>query len=75
MLLFLANTFRSDNPPGWYVQQLPVNDLVNDIFFLDSLNGWLVTNGRFNENDTSYIMRTTNGGDNWTIQNAKIETE
>ncbi|MBK8982313.1 MAG: hypothetical protein IPM38_08340 [Ignavibacteria bacterium] len=28
---------------------------------------------RFSENDTSYIMRTTNGGDNWTIQNAKKE--
>ncbi|MBK8981335.1 MAG: T9SS type A sorting domain-containing protein [Ignavibacteria bacterium] len=72
-LLFLATTFQSDNPPGWYVQTLPVNDIVNDIFFLDSLNGWLVTDGRFSENDTSYIMRTSNGGDNWTIQNAKKE--
>ncbi|MBK8982072.1 MAG: T9SS type A sorting domain-containing protein [Ignavibacteria bacterium] len=72
LLLFFSFSFSS-NPPGWYVQQLPVNDFVNDIFFLDSLNGWLVTDGRFSENDTSYIMRTTNGGDNWTIQNAKKE--
>lgn len=63
MLLFLATTFQSDNPPGWYQQQLPVNDFVNDIFFLDSLNGWVVTN-------TGYIMNTTSGGDNWEIQAA-----
>ncbi|MBK8982075.1 MAG: hypothetical protein IPM38_07070 [Ignavibacteria bacterium] len=44
LLLFLSLSFSS-NPPGWYVQQLPVNDFVNDIFFLDSLNGWLVTRG------------------------------
>ncbi|MBK8982071.1 MAG: T9SS type A sorting domain-containing protein [Ignavibacteria bacterium] len=50
------------------MQRLPVNDLVNDVFFLDSLNGWLVTQGDNDPVDTSYIMRTTNGGDNWTIQ-------
>ncbi|MBK8982310.1 MAG: hypothetical protein IPM38_08325 [Ignavibacteria bacterium] len=67
LLLFLSLSFSS-NPPGWYVQRLPVNDLVNDVFFLDSLNGWLVTQGDNDPVDTSYIMRTTNGGDNWTIQ-------
>ncbi|MBK8981333.1 MAG: T9SS type A sorting domain-containing protein [Ignavibacteria bacterium] len=65
--LFFATTFSS-NPPGWYVQTLPVNDLVNDIFFLDSLNGWIVTQGDNNPVDTSYIMSTTNGGNNWIIQ-------
>ena len=65
-LLFLATTFQSDNPPGWYQQTLPVNDNINDIFFLDSLNGWVVTNG--GSNDTAYIMKTVNGGDNWSIQ-------
>ena len=60
-LLFLATTFQSHNPPGWYQQTLPVNYNVNDIFFLDSLNGWLVT-------PTGFILRTANGGDNWDIQ-------
>ncbi|MEO8447242.1 MAG: YCF48-related protein, partial [bacterium] len=60
-LLFLATTFQSDNPPGWFQQQLPVSDFINDIFFLDSLNGWSVTN-------TGYIMKTSNGGSNWNIQ-------
>ncbi|MCB0728849.1 MAG: hypothetical protein KDD00_15400, partial [Ignavibacteriae bacterium] len=70
-LLFLATTFQSDNPQGWYQQTLPVNDFVNDVFFLDSLNGWTVTQGRTNSNDTGYIFRTNNGGSYWTIQFSK----
>jgi len=66
-LLFLATTFQSDNPPGWYQQTLPVNDNINDIFFLDSLNGWAVTDYQGGSADTSYIIRTTNGGNNWEI--------
>lgn len=64
-LLFLATTFQSDNPPGWYQQQLPVNNIINDMFFLDSLKGWIVT-GRSGE--TAYVLHTTNGGNNWNIQ-------
>ncbi|MBS1552991.1 MAG: T9SS type A sorting domain-containing protein [Bacteroidetes bacterium] len=61
--LFLATTFSSNPPPpGWYQQTLPVNDFVNDIFFLDSLNGWAVTL------NNGYILNTTNGGNNWDIQ-------
>jgi len=71
-LLFLATTFQSDNPPGWYQQTLPVNDNINDIFFLDSLNGWAVTYGRINPPDTAYIMKTTNGGDNWNVQFSNV---
>ena len=70
-LLFLSFTFNSMPPPGWYQQTLPVNDLINDIFFLDSLNGWVVTQGHTNNNDTGFILNTTNGGDNWSIQFAE----
>lgn len=66
--LFLATTFSSNPPPGWYQQTLPVSDQINDMFFLDSLNGWVVTYGRINPPDTAYIMRTTNGGDKWNVQ-------
>jgi len=69
LLSFLiATTFMSDNPPGWYQQELPVNDAVLDISFVDSQNGWILTEGSFNNNDTGYIMHTTNGGVNWDIQ-------
>ncbi|MCI0450132.1 MAG: hypothetical protein L0Y79_10190, partial [Chlorobi bacterium] len=45
LVLFLATTFESDSPPGWFQQTLPVSDVINDIFFLDSLTGWVVTQG------------------------------
>ncbi|HEX2786571.1 MAG TPA: T9SS type A sorting domain-containing protein [Ignavibacteria bacterium] len=72
ILLFFAFTFQSI-PPGWFQQIRPVNDVINDIFFLDSLNGWAVTNGSFNTNDTAYIFKTTNGGDNWLINFSSVE--
>ena len=68
IFIFLATTFISDNPPGWYQQVLPVNDQINDIFFLDSLTGWIVTAGASSSSDTGYIIKTTNGGDNWQVQ-------
>jgi photosystem II stability/assembly factor-like uncharacterized protein len=68
LLAFLiSTTFLSDNPPGWYQLQFPVNKQVSDIFFLDSLNGWTCTNWD-PEFDSAYIVRTTNGGSNWEIQ-------
>jgi photosystem II stability/assembly factor-like uncharacterized protein len=69
LLLFLATTFISDNPnPGWVQQTLPVNDQINDIFFLDSLTGWVVTNSNLNPPDSGYILKTTDRGNSWLIQ-------
>ena len=45
-----------------------MSDQINDIFFLDSSNGWVVTLGKTSPPDTGYIMRTTNGGNNWNVQ-------
>ena len=52
--LFFASTFQSHNPPGWYQLQLPVSDFTKDISFVDNLNGWIITEGNFNNNDTGY---------------------
>ncbi len=66
-LLFFATTFRGDNPPsGWYIQQIPVNKQITDIYFTDTLNGWAVI-GNVSHTDTGYILKTTNGGTNWLI--------
>lgn len=68
MVSLLAFTFTG-NPPsgGWYQQFLP--DLggrqIMDIEFTDSLTGFAVTDYLFPSNDTGYILKTTNGGDNW----------
>ena len=71
--LFLATTFSSNPPPpGWYQQTLPISDQINDIFFLDSLNGWVVTAGASSSADTGYILQTTNGGSNWIIQYQQV---
>ena len=73
IILFLATTFESDSPPpGWFQQTLPVNDIINDIYFTDSLTGWVVTRGRTNSSDTGYIMKTTDGGNNWVVQVSQI---
>jgi len=68
-LLFLATAFQSDkiSTSGWYQQFLPnLNGRpISDITFLDSLIGFSVT--PYIANDTAYILKTTNGGDNWLV--------
>jgi len=39
---------------------------ISDIEFLDSLIGFAVTNNNTGQ-DTGYVLKTTNGGDNWSI--------
>lgn len=68
--LFLSFSFDAVPPPpgGWYQQFLPdINNMpISDIEFLDSLTGFAVT-GSKTVFDTNYILKTTNGGDNWFI--------
>ncbi|MFC2092849.1 T9SS type A sorting domain-containing protein [Bacteroidota bacterium] len=78
IFLFLSFSFDADSPPpgGWYQQFLP--DIggrqISDMFFLDSLTGWAVTNATNQNPDTTFVLKTTNGGDNWVIQYGKIQT-
>lgn len=72
ILIFFATTFETDSPPGWFQQTLPVNDQINDIFFLDSLTGWVVTAGASSGSDTGYVMKTTDGGNSWSVQVRQI---
>ena len=70
IFLFFSFSFDAVPPPpgGWYQQFLPdVNNMpISDIEFLDSLVGFAVTNNN-TAHDTGYVLRTTNGGDNWSI--------
>lgn len=58
----------------WYQQTMP--DLgsvqLTDIQFLDSLNGFACTNGT--SSTDGYILKTTNGGDNWNIVLQRFNT-
>ncbi len=54
---------------NWYQQFMPNlgGRTISDIFFLDSLTGWAVT-PFFTQNDTTFVLKTINGGNNWFIQ-------
>ncbi|MBX7041644.1 MAG: hypothetical protein K1X85_01975 [Ignavibacteria bacterium] len=49
----------------WYQQSIPVSNPIVGLEFVDSLRGWAATSSY---QDTSYILYTTNGGNNWNIQ-------
>ena len=68
ILTFIIAFNFSDNPAGgWYQQFMPnLNGaFITDITFTDSLTGYAVTNK--NSSNISYILKTTNSGDNWNI--------
>jgi len=65
------------NPVGnWYQQFMPSigSRTIQDVFFLDSLTGWAVTNATNQNPDTIFVLKTTNGGDNWVIYYRKVQT-
>jgi len=70
LLLFFASFgFRDGRTSGWYQQFIPNlnGQTISDIFFLDSLTGWAVTGTNNGPGHINYIIKTTNGGDNWNI--------
>jgi photosystem II stability/assembly factor-like uncharacterized protein len=62
-----AFNFQHNPPRGWYQQFLPDLGGANilEINFLDSLNGYAKTGA--NTLGVSYLLKTSTGGDNWTI--------
>jgi len=75
LAFIIAFNFAHNPPSGWYEQFLPNigNRTISDIFFLDSLTGWAVTPYRQQQNDTAYVLKTINGGDNWFIAYSRTE--
>jgi hypothetical protein len=65
LLFFIASNFQDNYFTGWELQYLPVGNQINDVKFLDSLTGYAVTD--INSN-ISYILKTTNAGNNWVIK-------
>ena len=66
LAFIIAFNFAHNPPGGWYQQFMPnLNGRsISDIKFLDSLTGYAVTNN-LTPGDTGYILKTTDGGDNW----------
>ncbi len=68
LAFIIAFNFAHNPPSGWYQQFLPNigNRNIVDITFLDSLNGYSISSIA---SDTSLILKTTDGGNNWWIAN------
>jgi photosystem II stability/assembly factor-like uncharacterized protein len=65
-ILILLFAFGFPPIGNWYQQGFPYlnGKTITDITFLDSLTGYAVTNYT-SSTDSGYILKTTNGGDNW----------
>jgi len=77
ILLFIIGFNFSDRMAGnWYQQFMPNigSRNITDVFFIDSLTGWAVTNATNIGNDTTFVLKTTNSGDTWVIHHTKIQT-
>jgi photosystem II stability/assembly factor-like uncharacterized protein len=60
-----------DGGLNWKPHTAPTTAIVRDIFFLDEQNGWLVCEVNIYELQTkeqarAFLMKTTDGGENWT---------
>lgn len=62
----LNGTPASPAVGNWYQQFMPDlgNRQINDVIFVDSLTGYSTA---YSNTDTNYILKTTNGGNNWSI--------
>ncbi len=67
-IIIVAFNFQHNPLSNWYQQYLPniYTQQINDITFIDSLTGFIVTSRNVNP-DTATILKTTNGGDNWIV--------
>jgi photosystem II stability/assembly factor-like uncharacterized protein len=69
LFFFIGFNFQDSRTGGWiqqFLPSLPGNPPINDITFTDSLTGYATTYGP-GGNDTDYVIKTTNGGNNWLI--------
>ena len=56
----------TDGGQTWMDQPTNIPDILEDIFFIDANNGWVV-------GENGIILHTTNGGDSWGIQTSGTE--
>jgi photosystem II stability/assembly factor-like uncharacterized protein len=64
-----------DGGKTWKARPRPTDDILRDLYFADSLNGWIVCERNIyqlksNDDARTYLMKTSDGGENW--QRVKI---
>lgn len=68
VLLFIpASRLELFAQPLWIQVQTPTTRNLQRVYFIDSVKGWIV-------GDSGTIVRTTNGGKSWAVQNSAITT-
>jgi len=60
----------NDGGSRWHVQPQPTEDAIRDLYFSNSLEGWLLCERniydlRSNDEQRAYLMKTTDGGEHW----------
>jgi photosystem II stability/assembly factor-like uncharacterized protein len=65
LILILSFTYRTFPQDGWFWQNpWPTGNPLNDVCFIDVNTGWAA-------GEYGTIIKTTDGGDNWTIQSCE----
>jgi photosystem II stability/assembly factor-like uncharacterized protein len=72
----------TDGGLNWHVAKKPTPDSLQDVYFSDSQNGWLVCEANFYELKTkdaprTYLLHTTDGGSTWdkvNVNGAEVDT-
>lgn len=65
-----AFLFTDDGGKNWKAKPRPSEDILRDIYFADERNGWVVVERnvyelKTKEDPRTYLMNTTDGGENW----------
>lgn len=62
-MLTMGSTVMAQNP--WSKINTPVDERLEEVFFLDSLRGWVI-------GDSGVIMYTSTGGNSWVLQESGV---
>lgn len=63
VVLLFVFTVAGESQTNWRILDRPTTRNLSELYFLDSLRGWVV-------GDSGTILKTTDGGRNWTQQNS-----
>lgn len=77
LTLIISFNFAHNPPSGWQQQFLPNlnNRPLVDITFTDSLTGYAIASNLLTPGDTSFVLKSTNGGNNWNVILSEFNVE
>ena len=68
LLLLFSSVSYSQTTANWEKLSSPTINRLNEVFFIDSLKGWIV-------GDSGLILHTSTGGNSWEFQSSGISNE